>query len=274
MKIVIWGAGAIGGTLGAYLIKAGHDIVFVDIVEAHVNAINQTGLRISGPVDEFTVEAEALMPHQLQGQYETILLCTKSQHTRAAMESLSPFVADNGFVMSVQNGLNELIIQEFVGRERTLGTFINFSADYHGPGEILFGGRGAVVIGELDGSVSDRLKRMEAICRDFDENTLISDNIWGYLWGKEAYGAMLFVSALTHQSISRGACGSALSTTVCPRGAGDPAARRQARHRGIRLQWLRAGAISGERRGWHQSFTGHAGSIQQAVGEDAQRHLA
>ena len=50
MKIVIWGAGAIGGTLGAYLIKAGHDIVFVDIVEEHVNAISKAGLRISGPV--------------------------------------------------------------------------------------------------------------------------------------------------------------------------------------------------------------------------------
>ena len=47
--------------------------------------------------------------------------------------------------MSVQNGLNELIIEQVVGRERTLGAFVNFSADYHAPGEILFGGRGAVV---------------------------------------------------------------------------------------------------------------------------------
>ena len=201
MRIVIWGAGAIGGTLGAYLIRAGHDILFVDVVEAHVNAINRAGLQINGPVDEFRVEAEARLPQQLQERYEAILLCAKSQHTRAATEALAPFLADDGFVMSVQNGLNELIIAEFVGRERTLGAFVNFSADYHGPGEILFGGRGAVVIGELDGTITHRLKRMEAIFRDFDENTLITDNIWGYLWGKEAYGAMLFVSALTHQSI-------------------------------------------------------------------------
>ena len=83
-----------------------------------------------------------------------------------------------------------------------MGAFINFSADYQKPGEILFGGRGAVVIGELDGASSERLRRMEGIFRDFDENTLVTDNIWGYLWGKEAYGAMLFVSALTHQSIA------------------------------------------------------------------------
>ncbi len=201
MTILIWGAGAIGGTLGAYLIRSGYDIHFVDVVEAHVEAINSAGLAIKGPVDEFTVEAKASLPGDLQGQYETILLCTKSQHTREATLALGPFLADNGFVLSVQNGLNELIIQDVVGRERTVGCFINFSADYHGPGEILFGGRGAVVIGELDGEISVRLKQMAAVLRHFDENTLTTDNIWGYLWGKEAYGAMLFVSALTHQSI-------------------------------------------------------------------------
>ena len=202
MTIVIWGAGAIGGTLGAYLIRSGHDILFVDVVEDHVIAINQSGLKITGPVDEFTVDADARLPGALTGKYETILLCTKSQHTKAATEAMAPFLADDGFVMSVQNGLNELLIQDIVGVDRTVGSFINFSADYHAPGEILFGGRGAVVIGELDGSISDRLLRIEAVFRDFDENALVTENIWGYLWGKEAYGAMLFVSALTHQSIS------------------------------------------------------------------------
>lgn len=202
MRILIWGAGAIGGTLGAYLIRAGHDLRFVDIVEAHVKAINQSGLQIKGPINEFKVAAEALRPEQISGQYGAILLCTKSQHTRAATESLAPCLADDGFVMSVQNGLNELIIESIVGRDRTLGAFVNFSADYHGPGEILFGGRGAVVIGELNGAITPRLKRMESMFRDFNENTLITENIWGYLWGKEAYGAMLFVSALTHQPIA------------------------------------------------------------------------
>ncbi|MCY4060762.1 MAG: ketopantoate reductase family protein [Chloroflexi bacterium] len=202
MRIVIWGAGAIGGTLGAYLIRAGQDVLFVDIVEEHVKAINQTGLRIKGPVDEFQVATKALLPDQLSGKYQAILLCTKSQHTREATETLAPFLAGDGFVMSVQNGLNEMIIEEIIGRERTLGAFVNFSADYHAPGEILFGGRGAVVIGELNGAISPRIKRMEAVFREFDENALVTENIWGYLWGKEAYGAMLFVSALTHQSIA------------------------------------------------------------------------
>ncbi len=202
MRILIWGAGAIGGALGAYFIRGGHEVLFVDIEDAHVQAINNTGLQITGPIDEFRVHAEARLPGQVSERHETILLCVKSQHTRAATETLLPHLSDDGVVVSVQNGLNELVIQDIVGRERTLGAFVNFSADYHAPGEILFGGRGAVVLGELYGGESDRLARLAALFRDFDAKALMTDNIWGYLWGKEAYGAMLFVSALTHQSIA------------------------------------------------------------------------
>ncbi|MCY4145986.1 MAG: ketopantoate reductase family protein [Chloroflexi bacterium] len=202
MNLLIWGAGAIGGTVGAFLHRAGHDVAFVDVAPDHVAAINDKGLRISGPIDEFRVDARAFTPQQLAGRHQTILLCTKSQHTRAAAETLAPFLADDGCVVSLQNGLNELAIAEIVGRQRTVGAFVNFSADYHAPGEVLFGGRGAVVIGEMDGADSQRARALVEALADFDPDAQFTDKIFGYLWGKEAYGAMLFVSALTHQSIA------------------------------------------------------------------------
>jgi len=202
MQLLIWGAGAIGGTLGAYLIRDDHDILFVDIAKDHVDAINEHGLEIVGPIEEFHVSAKAVTPDQLTGTYQTILLCTKAQHTQQATEALAPNLADDGFVMSVQNGLNELIIKDIIGVERTVGAFVNFGADYHAPGKIFYGGRGAVVLGELDGSTTERLKQMESIFLQFDSNTKITDDLWGYLWGKEAYGAMLFVTALTNESIA------------------------------------------------------------------------
>lgn len=202
MMLLIWGAGAIGGALGAYLIRAGHDVLFVDVAVDHVNAINTNGLRITGPIEEFSVPAKAATPDAVQGEYDIILLCTKSQHTADATRALAPHLTDDGFVVSVQNGLNELIIQEIVGKERTVGSFINYGADYHEPGVLFYGGRGSVVLGELDGSMSERLKNLHKIFRDFEENAVMTDNIWGYLWGKEAYGAMLFVTALTNESIA------------------------------------------------------------------------
>ena len=200
--IVIWGAGAIGGTIGAYLIRAGYDVLLVDKVAEHVNAINANGLKITGPIEEFTVQGKASMPENIEGTFEIIILATKAQHTQEATEALKPHLAENGYVLSAQNGLNELIIQEIVGKERTVGSFVNFGADYHAPGEIFFGGRGAVVLGEIDGSISERIQNLHQIMLNFEPNAEITDNLWGYLWGKEAYGAMLFVTALTNESIA------------------------------------------------------------------------
>ena len=163
-RILIWGAGAIGGSVGAWLKRAGHDITFVDVVPEHVAAIRTIGLRITGPVEEFSVRATALMPDELPGIWQRIFLAVKAQHTEAATRALTPHLAQDGYVLSLQNGLNELIIQRIVGRDRTIGAFINFGADWMAPGEIMFGNRGAVVLGELDGAMTPRLEACTRSC--------------------------------------------------------------------------------------------------------------
>jgi len=104
--------------------------------------------------------------------------------------------------VSAQNGLNELAIADVVGAERTMGAFVNFGADYLEPGVIHYGGRGAVVVGEIDGRNTPRVAAVRQAWSDFDPAALVTPNIWGYLWGKEAYGAMLFATALTNESIA------------------------------------------------------------------------
>src|SRR3954470_19661157 len=202
MRALIWGAGAIGGTLGAYLARAGHDITLVDVVEEHVREINRSGLRITGPIDEFTTRAPAYTPEALEGRWDTVILATKAHHTESAAETLRPHVTDNGCVVSAQNGLNEIAIARMVGAERTVGSFVNFGADYLEPGVIHYGGHGAVVVGEIDGRITPRATAIGDAWRRFDARAIVTPNIWGYLWGKEAYGAMLFATALTNESIA------------------------------------------------------------------------
>ncbi len=202
MRLLIWGAGAIGGTIGAYLARAGHDVTFVDRAPEHVAAIRADGLRITGPITEFSVQAPAYTPDELQGEWETIVLAVKAQDTRSASQALAPYLKADGYVVSAQNGLNELVIQEVVGKARTMGCFVNFGADYLEPGLIIYAGRGAVVLGELDGQMTPRLSELHSVFRQFEENAIVTDNIWGYLWGKLAYGAQLFVTALTNDSIA------------------------------------------------------------------------
>ena len=200
--ILVWGAGAIGGVLGAYWSRAGLPVLMVDIVAGHVAACRTRGLNISGPVAQFRQIVPAAAPAEVQGEYEVIVLAVKAQDTMAAMGMLAPHLAADGFVLSAQNGLNELAIARAVGAARTMGCFVNYGADWLGPGEIMFGNRAAVVVGEIDGSVRERTRAMHRRLSIFEPNAELTDNIWGYLWGKLAYGAMLFATALTTDSMS------------------------------------------------------------------------
>ena len=201
-RILIWGAGAIGGTVGATLKRAGHDVTFVDVVPDHVNAIRQRVLHIFGPVEEFSVQAPALQPAEVTGVWPRIFLCVKAHHTEDACRALLPHLATDGYVLSLQNGLCETIIANIVGRGRTIGAFVNFGADWIGPGEILFGNRGAVVLGELDGGDTPRLDALHALIQDFEPDAVTTPEIWSYLWGKLGYGSMLFAQALGDKGIA------------------------------------------------------------------------
>ena len=200
--ILIWGAGAIGGTLGACWARAGVPVVLVDVVREHVAACRSTGLAIEGPVEAFTQVVPAATPDELQGIYSRVVLAVKASATEAALGMLEQHLAPDGYVVSAQNGLNEIAIARRVGAERTMGCFVNFGADWLGPGRILFGNRAAVVVGEIDGSIRDRTREMHALLRVFEPEAVLTDNIWGYLWGKLAYGAMLFATALTNDSMA------------------------------------------------------------------------
>jgi 2-dehydropantoate 2-reductase len=166
MRILVWGAGAIGGAMAAWLVRAGHDITVVDTVAEHVAAINDIGLRITGPIAEFTARMRAFTPATVSGEWGTIMLATKAHHTEAATRALLPHLADTE------------------------------------PGVILHGSRAAVVVGEIDGRITQRVVAIRDAWLDFDDRAIVTPNIWGYLWGKEAYGAMLFATALTNASIA------------------------------------------------------------------------
>jgi 2-dehydropantoate 2-reductase len=203
--VVVWGAGAMGGSIGAWLHRAGRSVILVDRDEAHVGAIRSRGLEITGPVDAFVRQVPALLPGEvadLGTPLHTVLLAVKAHHTAEAMAEVAPLLAPEGYVVSVQNGLNERVVARVVGEDRTVGCFVNFGADVVAPGVVLRGNRGAVVVGEIDGSETDRVRALHRLFQFFEPNAVLTDNILGYLWGKLAYGAILFATALTDDSIA------------------------------------------------------------------------
>ncbi len=197
-RLLVWGAGAIGGTVGAYLHRTGHHVTLVDIEEEHVAAMRDPGrgLAISGPVEAFTVQVDAKLPAELRGTWDIVLLAVKGHHTEAACHALIPHLSPEGCVVSLQNGLCEAAIAGVAGPARTIGCFINFAADWLGPGEIRFGQRGLMALGELDGRITDRLQDLVALLRDFEPNAIATDNIDSYLWGKLGFATMLYVTTV------------------------------------------------------------------------------
>jgi 2-dehydropantoate 2-reductase len=201
MRYTVFGAGAIGGTLGAHLVRGGESVLFVDKDVDHVRAMQSRGLMIRGFDGTFTIPVEATTPDALPARLDTVLLACKAPATDAAVACFADRLAADGCVVSLQNGLNELVIARHVGEQRTVGAFVNFSADYLEPGVIHYAGRGTFVIGELDGCLTPRLKSLQRVLSHWGA-VRTTDNIWGYLWGKQAYGAMLFATALTNDSMA------------------------------------------------------------------------
>jgi 2-dehydropantoate 2-reductase len=207
MQVTIVGAGAIGGTTGAFLIRAGHDVLFVDAAKDHVDAINRDGLAVEGH-ETFRVRAEAVTPEDLpraaaRRPLGAVMLAVKALHTGAGVDLIAPLLGPDAYVVSMQNGLNERLIAARLGAARTVGAFVNFGADYHGPGRIMYGGPGALYLGELNGDVTPRVTALGDMLRSaFLPNTTVTRNIWGYLWGKMGYASMLFATAVVDATMA------------------------------------------------------------------------
>lgn len=205
MKITVIGAGAIGGIIGAYLAKGGSDVLLLDVVPEHVEQMQKNGLKIISPEGEEFLPVKAdTVEHFLKTNkksLECVILSVKAQHTKAALEPFLPFMTKNSFVISIQNGLCEYEIAELVGKERTVCGFVNIFSDYLEPGVINYGGKGALVLGEMDGTITPRMQLLEKQLQGLDELE-ISDDTLGYLWGKLGYVNILVATALTNETMA------------------------------------------------------------------------
>lgn len=193
---VIVGAGAIGGTLGHHLARAGHPVTVVDADPEHVEAIARDGLTMLRGDETTTVPVAATYdPSDGPTTVDRVLLAVKAQATDRALDWIAPRLAPDGFVVSVQNGLNEQQIADRIGAERTVGAFVNLFADVMGPGQVRDGGLGALVVGEVDGTPSERVDQTVADLQAWGP-AQATTNVSGYLWSKLGFGAMLTATAL------------------------------------------------------------------------------
>ena len=123
MRSAIYGAGSLGTVMGAFLAKNGVEIDLVNRNKAHVEALKSNGARITGTV-EMTIPVNALLPEEMTGKYDIIFLMTKQLNNRETLSFLKDFLADDGVVVTLQNGIPEDSVAEIVGPERTIGVTV------------------------------------------------------------------------------------------------------------------------------------------------------
>lgn len=133
MRTAIYGAGSLGTILGAYITKAGEAIDLVNRNKAHVEALRTNGAHVTGTVD-FTQKVNAIFPEEMSGLYDIIFLMTKQQQNRQVVSMLKEHLADDGVIVTLQNGLPEPEIAEIVGEQRVIGCTVAWGATLLGPG--------------------------------------------------------------------------------------------------------------------------------------------
>ena len=195
-RIVVLGTGAIGSSVAADLAKSGREVTIVDQWPAHVETINARGLRIMMSDDDFTVRVPAKHLCDLAASndlFDLVLLAAKSYDTRWLTEFVKPYLAPDGVMVGLQNGMNDEAIASIVGLERTLGCVVELSAEVFTPGLVQrnttrnstwFG------FGELDGSYTPRLREIEAMMRCTAKISLTA-NITGAKWTKLVNSSMI-----------------------------------------------------------------------------------
>ena len=159
MRVLVVGAGGVGGYFGARLARAGTAVTFL-ARGAHLEAIRRHGLRIRSAVDgDWVVEADAVSDVRGQPRADVVLFCVKSFDTETAATAIRPVVGPDTAVVSLQNGVdNEATFDRVLGDGHAVGGVAYVFATIESPGVISHRLGGRVVFGELDGRPRPRLE--------------------------------------------------------------------------------------------------------------------
>ena len=124
-RIVFMGAGAVGGYVGGHIARTGEDVTLIDPWPEHIEYIKHNGIHLSGTQGEHTVRLKALHLHEVQSLFkepvDIAFICTKSYDTEWATMMIKQYLAPDGFVVSLQNSINEERIANIVGWGKVVG---------------------------------------------------------------------------------------------------------------------------------------------------------
>ena len=186
MRMLIVGIGALGGTIAARAIRAGHSVRLAARNADSARALRSSGLRVSGIGGEVRVDAIDVASVEAYGKadpFDLILLATKAQDALEVAPHVAGLLAPEGVLLPIQNGGVARVLADRLGEDKVLGGFSNLGATMVEPGVYEQKNAGHLVIGELAGGVSERVERVaHALGRAIEVK--VSSNMTGAIWSK------------------------------------------------------------------------------------------
>jgi 2-dehydropantoate 2-reductase len=196
-KIAIMGTGAVGAYAGAHMARAGEDVTFIDPWPANVETMKAQGLKVSHirDVPEWSTPVRALHLTELQQAakekpFDIAFVCMKSYDTEWATVMISQYLAPGGFIVSLQNCMNEETIAGVVGWGKVVGCIASsITVDLCEPGHVRraagkSGDKHTVFrTGEVHGRITERVKEIERLVA-LTDSALVTSNLWGERWSK------------------------------------------------------------------------------------------
>lgn len=185
MKCAIYGAGSLGTVLGAYMTKNGAEVELVNRNKAHVEALNKNGAHITGTV-EFTTPVHAVLPEEMEGPYDVVILLTKQLNNPEVVTYLKPMLAEDGVIVTLQNGIPEPGISEIVGSEHTMGCVVEWGATLSAPGEATMTSDPDSLsfhMGKMDGITDEQCARVKSLLEKMCPVD-VEENLLGVRWSK------------------------------------------------------------------------------------------
>src|SRR5436309_4703331 len=202
-RIAVVGAGALGGYVGGTLAHLGHDVTLIDPWPENVEIIRSRGLELDGmtPEERFTVKkAKILHVTEVQSLHKTPIdvafVSMKSYDTAWATALIAPYLSPQGFIVSLQNCLNEETIASIVGWGRVVGVVASLiSVDMYEAARIrrtvAKGGDKYTIfrVGEPHGRITPRVEELVEWFKGID-SAKATTNLWGERWSKLVQNSM------------------------------------------------------------------------------------
>ncbi len=182
-RIVVIGAGAIGGVTAAFMRQAGQDVTLVCKHREIADLSCGKGLHITGVKGEHDITVHAVTSvEELSGQFDLCLIATKAYDMPECARQMLPLLKPDSLVLSLQNGVCVDALAAVVGRERTVGCVIGFGGTMHGPGQLEMTSTGEFIIGRLEGDQAALEPAKEALSAVTE--TIVTDHIYEELYSK------------------------------------------------------------------------------------------